>query len=145
MTELQRYMAEEVAEDHIDGILTRREALRRLGLLGVTGAAASALLAQPVSAQTACCGARRLRRPGQPRAGHARRGAGCAEGGRADLPARGLHRRRPRVLQRHRRALPRPVGGGGLPAHARLVRPLPHGAEEVLSPALSGCAGWWSA
>jgi carboxymethylenebutenolidase len=45
MTELQRYLAEEVAEDHADGILTRREAMRRLGLLGVTGAAATTLLA----------------------------------------------------------------------------------------------------
>jgi carboxymethylenebutenolidase len=44
MTELQKYLAEEVAEDHADGIITRREAMRRLGLLGVTGAAASALL-----------------------------------------------------------------------------------------------------
>ena len=34
MTELQRYLAEEVAEDHADGIITRREAMRRLGLLG---------------------------------------------------------------------------------------------------------------
>jgi carboxymethylenebutenolidase len=45
MTELQRYLAEEVAEDHADGIITRREAIRRLGLLGVTGAAATSLLA----------------------------------------------------------------------------------------------------
>jgi carboxymethylenebutenolidase len=45
MTELQRYLAEEVAEDHADGIITRREALRRLGLLGVSGATAAALLA----------------------------------------------------------------------------------------------------
>jgi carboxymethylenebutenolidase len=45
MTELQRYLAEEVAEDHADGILTRREAMRRLGLLGVTGSAATAMLA----------------------------------------------------------------------------------------------------
>jgi carboxymethylenebutenolidase len=45
MTELQKYLAEEVAEDLSDGIITRREAVRRLGLLGVTGAAASALLA----------------------------------------------------------------------------------------------------
>ena len=44
MTELQRYLAEEVAEDHADGILTRREAMRRLGLLGLTGAAATSLL-----------------------------------------------------------------------------------------------------
>jgi carboxymethylenebutenolidase len=45
MTELQRYLAEEVAEDHADGIITRREAMRRLGLLGVSGAGATALLA----------------------------------------------------------------------------------------------------
>jgi len=45
MTELQRYLSEEVAEDHADGIITRREAMRRLGLLGVSGAAATALLA----------------------------------------------------------------------------------------------------
>ena len=45
MTELQQYLAEEVAEDHADGILTRREAMRRLGLLGVSGAVATSLLA----------------------------------------------------------------------------------------------------
>ncbi len=44
MTELQQYLAEEVAEDHADGIITRREAVRRLGLLGVTGSAAIGLL-----------------------------------------------------------------------------------------------------
>jgi carboxymethylenebutenolidase len=44
MTELQRYLAEEVAEDHADGIITRREAVRRLGLLGVSGGAAVAML-----------------------------------------------------------------------------------------------------
>lgn len=44
MTELQRYLAEEVAEDHADGIITRRDAVRRLGLLGVSGTAAAALL-----------------------------------------------------------------------------------------------------
>ena len=44
MTELQKYLAEEVAEDLADGIITRREAVRRLGLMGVTGAAASTLL-----------------------------------------------------------------------------------------------------
>ena len=45
MTAFQRYLAEEVAVDHADGIIERREALRRLGLLGVSLAAASALLA----------------------------------------------------------------------------------------------------
>jgi carboxymethylenebutenolidase len=45
MTEIQKYLAEEVAEDLADGIITRREAMRRLGLLGLSGATASALLA----------------------------------------------------------------------------------------------------
>jgi carboxymethylenebutenolidase len=44
MTERQRYLAEEVAEDHADGIITRREAMRRLGLLGLGGAAATTML-----------------------------------------------------------------------------------------------------
>jgi carboxymethylenebutenolidase len=46
MTEIQKYLAEEVAEDLADGIITRREAMRRLGLLGVSTSAASALLAK---------------------------------------------------------------------------------------------------
>jgi carboxymethylenebutenolidase len=45
VTELQRYLAEEIAEDHADGLVSRREALRRLGLLGLSGAAAASLLA----------------------------------------------------------------------------------------------------
>ena len=45
MTEIQRYLAEEVAEDLADGIINRREAVRRLGLMGMTGAAATGLLA----------------------------------------------------------------------------------------------------
>lgn len=45
MTPLQRYIAEEIATDHIEGLLTRREAFRRLALLGVGAAAASALIA----------------------------------------------------------------------------------------------------
>lgn len=44
MTEHQRYLAEEIAEDHADGLVTRREALRRLGLLGLSGAGALSLL-----------------------------------------------------------------------------------------------------
>jgi carboxymethylenebutenolidase len=42
---LQRYIAEEIATDHVDGLLSRREALRRLALLGMTTAAATALIA----------------------------------------------------------------------------------------------------
>jgi carboxymethylenebutenolidase len=45
VTKLQRYLAEEIAVDHADGIIGRREALRRLGLLGLTLTSASALLA----------------------------------------------------------------------------------------------------
>lgn len=41
----QRYLAEEVAYDHADGLLSRREALRRLGLMGFTALGASTLLA----------------------------------------------------------------------------------------------------
>ena len=52
MTELQKYLAEEVAEDHADGIITRREAMRRLGLLGVGAAAASTMLAAEAVART---------------------------------------------------------------------------------------------
>jgi carboxymethylenebutenolidase len=40
-----QYIATEIATDHADGILTRREALRRLSLLGLGATAASAVLA----------------------------------------------------------------------------------------------------
>jgi carboxymethylenebutenolidase len=45
VTEFQRYLAEEIAEDHADGLVSRGEALRRLGLLGLSGAAAASVLA----------------------------------------------------------------------------------------------------
>jgi carboxymethylenebutenolidase len=45
VTPLQRYLAEEIATDHLDGLLTRREALRRLALLGVAASSATALIA----------------------------------------------------------------------------------------------------
>lgn len=45
MMPLQRYIAEEIATDHADGLYDRREALRRLGMLGMSAAAASTLLA----------------------------------------------------------------------------------------------------
>ena len=41
----QRYLAEEVAEDHALGLMTRREAIRRLGMMGFSVFGASALLA----------------------------------------------------------------------------------------------------
>lgn len=56
MTPLQRYIAEEIATDHVDGLLSRREAMRRLALLGVSATAATALIAacgnQKKSAET---------------------------------------------------------------------------------------------
>jgi carboxymethylenebutenolidase len=67
MTELQRYLAEEVAEDHVDGIITRREAVRRLGLLGVTGGAAIAMLG--AAASEAAAGKGRARAGGSGRRG----------------------------------------------------------------------------
>ncbi len=44
MSDLRRYLAEEIALDCRDGFVGRREALRRLGLLGLSATAASALL-----------------------------------------------------------------------------------------------------
>jgi carboxymethylenebutenolidase len=49
MTEFQRYLAEEIAEDHADGLVSRREALRRLALLGLSGATAASLLTAAVA------------------------------------------------------------------------------------------------
>lgn len=45
MDYFKQYLAEEVAIDHVGGELTRREALRRLGMMGISLTAASALLA----------------------------------------------------------------------------------------------------
>lgn len=45
MTQIQRYLAEEIAQDAADGSITRREALRRMVLLGLSVAAASTVLA----------------------------------------------------------------------------------------------------
>jgi carboxymethylenebutenolidase len=45
VTQFNAYLTEEVVEDYSDGIVNRREALRRLGMLGVTVTAATALLA----------------------------------------------------------------------------------------------------
>lgn len=45
MDYIKEYLATEVALDHADGQMTRREALRRLGMMGIGLTAASALLA----------------------------------------------------------------------------------------------------
>ena len=55
MPSLRQYIAEEIAADHVDGLLTRREALRRLALLGLGSGAAAALIA--------ACGDRQPPRP----------------------------------------------------------------------------------
>jgi carboxymethylenebutenolidase len=55
MTPLQRYIAEEIATDHVDGLIPRREAMRRLALLGLGGTVAAALIA--------ACGRRQASRP----------------------------------------------------------------------------------
>jgi carboxymethylenebutenolidase len=52
VTPLARYIAEEIATDHVDGLLSRREALRRMALLGVGTAAATALIAACGSDET---------------------------------------------------------------------------------------------
>jgi carboxymethylenebutenolidase len=51
MTDLQRYLVEEIALDHADGLITRREALRRLALVGLGVSAATSLLAAFVAEQ----------------------------------------------------------------------------------------------
>lgn len=45
MTDVQKYLAEEIALDHKDGFISRREALRRLALLGIGAATAASMLA----------------------------------------------------------------------------------------------------
>ena len=45
MEHLHQYLAEEIAEDHAEGKLSRREALRRLAFMGFSAISASALLA----------------------------------------------------------------------------------------------------
>lgn len=44
-TEHEKYLLEEVGIDYADGLISRREALRRLGLMGMSAVAASSLLA----------------------------------------------------------------------------------------------------
>ena len=103
VTEFQRYLAEEVAEDHADGLVSRREALRRLGLLGLTGAAAASLLAAAVAAE-----AKALTGRASGRAAAADRAADVAA-----LPTREITFRGPRGRQADRcvGAARRPRGG----------------------------------
>ncbi len=72
MTPLQRYIAEEIATDHVDGLLSRREAMRRLALLGVGTAAATAMIAacgesrEPTASTTSKTSAAASIEPGPP-------------------------------------------------------------------------------
>jgi carboxymethylenebutenolidase len=50
------YLIEEITRDCVAGALTRREAIRRLGMLGVTGAAAAAMVAAAPVRATASSG-----------------------------------------------------------------------------------------
>src|SRR4029453_13343785 len=51
MTDLQQYLVEEIALDHADGLISRREALRRFALVGIGASGASSLLAAFVAEQ----------------------------------------------------------------------------------------------
>lgn len=70
---LRNYLVGEVAEDFADGLLSRREALRRLGLLGLSVSSATALLAacgdgggeQPGAAATSPAAAAPTSAPGR--------------------------------------------------------------------------------
>jgi carboxymethylenebutenolidase len=53
MTQFTSYLTEEVVEDYSDGLIGRREALRRLGLLGLAFTVAGPLLAACDAANTA--------------------------------------------------------------------------------------------
>ncbi len=57
MTELQKYLVEEIALDHADGLISRREALRRLTLVGISVSAATSLLAALAAGQARAGGA----------------------------------------------------------------------------------------
>jgi carboxymethylenebutenolidase len=64
MTERQRYLAEEIAVDHADGFISRGEALRRLGLLGLSVTTASSLLAAFTRDEAAASGAATAKQAG---------------------------------------------------------------------------------
>jgi carboxymethylenebutenolidase len=68
MNDFQRYLAEEIAEDHVDGLISRREALRRLVLLGLSMTAASSLIAAFADQAGATSGAARPNRGSAPAA-----------------------------------------------------------------------------
>ena len=98
---LRDYLISEVGQDRVDGLLTRREALRRLGLLGLTATAAAAVLAS-CGDDDDDTGARRRRHHGRGD-GHHGRGHGCRQ----------RHHRSDERGHRGRHRLERPVDLGG--------------------------------
>lgn len=79
MTSLQRYIAEEIATDHVDGLFTRREAMRRLALLGMGAAAAGELIA-------ACAKHQDATTPPKPTTGESPTGSAQPPGAANTLP-----------------------------------------------------------
>ena len=82
----REYLAEEVALDHADGLLSRREALRRLGLLGLGAGTAATLLGEAAAS---------VARAAAPRPAPAAPGAGISSlAGVHDVAFRGPEGRR---------------------------------------------------
>ena len=103
---LRNYLVGEVAEDFVDGLLTRREALRRLTLLGLSVSSATALLAACGNGggaggeQTPAGAAPRLRPLPRPREEQRR----PSRGNQSVLPARPASCRDPGLRRRTLRA-----------------------------------------
>ena len=145
MTELQRYLAEEVAEDHADGIITRREAVRRLGLLGVSrrgGDRAARPLRRPRRGRGRGGDGRAARRAVRP-SGRRSRPRRSRSPGRAGTlmaawaPAEQRARRRardPREPRAHRPHPRRSPGGSRPAATPRCARPALRGGRHRLVP-----------
>lgn len=75
---LREYLTTEVGEDWIDGLITRREAIRRLALLGLSAASASALLAACAAETAPSAGGSTPRTTAPPPSGRATPGASVA-------------------------------------------------------------------
>src|SRR5574342_1242555 len=69
MNSIERYLVEEVTVDYADGLISRREALRRLGLLGVGAGLAAAMLTACEPANNADSQPGPTTAPGGPSAG----------------------------------------------------------------------------
>jgi carboxymethylenebutenolidase len=117
VTQFDAYLSEEVVEDYSEGIISRREALRRLGLLGVAAAVAVPLLAACDAAGTGGAGAPDTARP-----------AGATPAGPSPLPTESITFAGDRKLQGAWAAADKPRGAvlvvhenRGLTDHIRSV------------------------